>query len=369
MPKKQRGVFERPPGSGTWWIRYHDADGREHREKVGCYQAAADAYMARKVAISEGKFKPPSRASGITFSDLLTEAFTDRKGRLAATTYDGDERKKGPLLKWFGSMRAAKITPPMISARLRELRDKGLKGSTCNRYRNLLSAIFAWGVENGKLEANPVHRVASYREGDGVIRFLDADEEKALRDAVREYYPECEAELDVALNTGLRRNELYRLTWVDVDLERSIVTVRGKRHANSRESSRRFVRLNSTARLALRLLAEQSKGSAYVCPGPHAGTELDRDWRDWFEASVKRAGLERFRYHDLRHTFASRLVMAGVPLLDVKELLGHRDIKMTLRYAHLAPEHQAAAVEKLVTAYPKKAGPVVIPITKKAMNE
>jgi len=355
---KQRGVFERPPGSGIWWISYRGEDGKRHREKVGRHEAAVEAYYAKKQQIREGRFQPP-RPAGITFKDLAEEAFADRRGRIAGSTIEGDKYKLPALLTWFGAMPAVKITPAMIRERVGELRASGKTGATANRYQALVSAIFTWGVKAGKLFKNPARDVARYRDSEARVRFLDAGEEAALRKVIQEEYPEQEAELDVALHTGMRRNEFWRLTWDRVDLHRGILTIEGKQHANSRKSSRRFVRINSTARRALTELYGGSNGSAHVIPGP-LGQRPHRDWRDWFEASLRKAKIDNFRYHDLRHTFASRLVMAGVPLAAVMEMLGHRSITMTMRYAHLAPDHQLANVEKLVTEYPAPAE--VLPI-------
>jgi integrase len=333
---KQRGVFERPPGSGVWWISHRGSDGKRHRQKVGRYEAAVGAYCATKQRIREGSFQAP-RASGVTFKELVDEAFADRKARIAGSTSEGDGYKKPTLLAWFGSLPAAKVTAAMIRDRLGDLRGPGVSGATSNRYHALVSAILRWGVEAGKPFKNPARDVPRYHDSEARVRFLDASEEAALRKVIREDYPEEEAELDLALHTGMRRNELYRLTWDHVDLQRGILTVEGKQHANSRKSSRRFLKINSRARLALTELYGRSNGSPYVCPGAHAGTETDRDWRDWFEASIRQAKIDNFVYHDLRHTFASRLVMAGVPLAAVMEMLGHRSIAMTMRYAHLRP--------------------------------
>ena len=207
-----------------------------------------------------------------------------------------------------------------------------------NRYRTLLSNIFSFGVRNGKLVANPIARIERFREPEGRVRFLDADEEKALRAAVRGQSPEHEAEFDIAINTGLRRGEQYGLTWDRVDLERGILTVYGK-------TGRRFVPINSGARVAILHLHKVSNGSKFVCPDRER--EAQKDWRKWLDQACLTAKIDNFRWHDLRHTFASRLVMAGVDLRSIQELCGHRSIVTTQRYAHLSPDHQKANVEKL----------------------
>ncbi len=148
----------------------------------------------------------------------------------------------------------------------------------------------------------------------------------------------------VAMHTGLRFGELADLTWADVDLTRALLTVRTEVAKNWRT---RYVPLNTEAAGALTAWRPvKANPSAHVFPGKEGG-RLEDIKTAWGKL-LRSANVTNFRFHDLRHTFASRLVMAGVDLNTVRELLGHTDIKMTLRYAHLAPEHKAAAVAKLV---------------------
>ncbi|MGA9970807.1 MAG: site-specific integrase, partial [Candidatus Acidiferrales bacterium] len=132
-----------------------------------------------------------------------------------------------------------------------------------------------------------------------------------------------------------RLSEQYTIRWEDVSFIRRTLTIR-----RSKNGTTRHVRLNRGALSALKTLQAQGNESKLVC----GGTNTPR-W--WFDPAVKEAGLEGFTWHCLRHTFASRLVMAGVDIRTVQELLGHKTIAMTVRYSHLAPEHNLAAVERL----------------------
>ena len=140
-----------------------------------------------------------------------------------------------------------------------------------------------------------------------------------VRGKIRELYPEHEPEFDLALHTGMRRGEQYRLRWQDVDLKRGIITVTRSKHGEARR-----IQINSTARAALLALRDRADGVGYVCPG-YDGPRT-RDWRNWFEKAVQAAAIQNLRWHDLRHTFASRLVIAGVPLRAIQVLMGYKRI-------------------------------------------
>jgi integrase len=145
-----------------------------------------------------------------------------------------------------------------------------------------------------------------------------------------------------ALHTGFRTSELLSLTWADVDFRRRAITVRAG-YAKNGES--RSVPMNNRLRTALKLarISRAEDGPVFCTPqgAPY------RNFRTAFERAVHKAGIVDFTFHDLRHTFASRLVMAGVDLPTVQALLGHKTIAMTLRYTHLSSDHKQRAVGKL----------------------
>lgn len=141
----------------------------------------------------------------------------------------------------------------------------------------------------------------------------------------------------LSINTGLRRGELLKLRWSSIDFERQLLTIEGP-SAKSRQT--RHVPLNDEATSLLRSWREQTGDGSRVFA---VATNDKNGWK----ALLKRAGIAQFRWHDMRHHFASRLVQRGVPLNTVRDLLGHSTVQMSLRYAHLAPDQRREAVAKL----------------------
>jgi integrase len=266
----------------------------------------------------------------------------------------------------------------ITQARVERWRTARLAGrtaaATVNRDLAALRAALSHAVSTDLLPTHPLARLKPARvDSRGVVRCLSADEEKRLRAALagrdakrrqareaanlwrreRSYdeLPTCLTYTDhltpltlLALNTGCRRGELFALTWADV--EGDVLTVHG---ATAKSGQTRHVPLNREAREVINAWRpEGAKPGGHVfANGEKAGlTTIKTAWAPL----LKRAAIVMFRFHDLRHTFASKLVMAGVDLNTVRELLGHADLKMTLRYAHLAPAVKAAAVEKLIPA-------------------
>lgn len=344
-----RGIFERPPRSRTWWISYCDVEGKRHREKVGRRSAALDALARRRMEVKDGRFIPPKKGASLTFRELSHAAMMRKKLRLAPLSYETDTIRLNQLLPLIGNVPADQLTPARIEETLATLiRERGISKSTANRYHALGSSVYKFGVDAGKLSFNPFSKVRRFRENPSRLRFLSEDgEEPGLRKAIEDPDDQsipaivCQAHLDefhLALNSGMRRGEQFFAEWNNVDYERRILTVVGK-------TGRRFVLLNKEALLALGRLKDVSGRAKYICPD--ASDEITRDSRTWLNDALKKAGVKNFRWHDLRHTFASRSIEGGASIADLQQLLGHKTIQMTMRYAHLSPSHLQAAVEKM----------------------
>jgi site-specific recombinase XerD len=329
--RKLRGVFERKPGQ--WWICYWDAAGRKRREKAGTWASARDLYTKRKNEALRGKKLPETlRRATIPFAEIAREALAYSKAYKASTTHRCDAGRMEVLLRWFREYPAESITAQDIE---RQFHKQEWGPATCNRYRALLSFTYRLAIRDGKVKQNPARLVPHRLEDNARIRFLSDKEEEALRKAIEAECPERMSEFVLALNTGLRLSEQYGLLWENVSLPRRMLTI-----LRSKNGSMRHVPLNQAAIQAFESLQKQHGRSEFVCGGA-------KEPRRWFELVLKDAKVANFSWHCLRHTFASRLVMAGVDLRTVQELLGHKVIAMTVRYAHLAPKHTLAAVERL----------------------
>jgi site-specific recombinase XerD len=336
--RKVRGVFEKAPGSKIWWICYFDGDGRKRREKVGRKSDAIDLYRKRKMEALQGKKLPEKlRAPKVSFAELAKDALEYSEAH--KLSYADDKVRMAKLKDWIGQRPADSLSSQEIEHWL-VTKAAGLKPATLNRYRALLSLTYRLGMQNGKVLTNPARLVRQRKEENGRVRFLSQEEEHSLRTVIQNGYLNHENELDLALNTGLRRGEQYGLTWECVNLELRQLTV-----ARSKNGETRHVPLNDAAINALRSLQASRNGNPYVFLASD-GTRLYSS-RFWFDAAVADAKLSDFTWHCLRHTFASRLVMKGVDLRTVQELMGHKTIQMTVRYAHLAPQHRLAAVQRL----------------------
>ena len=336
-----RGIFERPRGSGVFWIRYSDGGRKIRREKIGTkLQLAIDAYHKRKIEVREQKFFPERPRSAL-FEELTRDFLEFSRIRHSRAHYEHNLNFVEFLLQEFRGRPADQVTAQEIMRVLGA--PTRWAPATRNRYRAAISGIYSLAFRNDKISVNPAKKVRLWRENNARVRFLEAKEEKSLRAAIAS--PVHIAELDLALATGMRRGEQYRLRWSSIDWTRKILTVQ-----NSKNGERRHIPINATALEALRVLRRGRAAAAFVVPGPSAEADRAEDNRRWFDAATKRAGIRDFHWHDLRHTFASRLVMAGHDIRTVQDLMGHKTIGMTVRYSHLSAPHKRDAVKSLEPA-------------------
>ncbi len=339
--QKIRGIYQRTPGD--WWVRYADSTGKIRREKAGARNVAIALYRKRKTEILQGKKLPESlRQRAVLFSELAADTLEFSKAHKLSHRIDGSRMKT--LVGWIGTRAADSITPQEIERwQSAQQRDANWKPSTVNRHRSLLSLTYRLALKNGKVTQNPVRLVPMLRENNSRIRWLSQDEETRLREHVP---ADNVPELDLALATGMRRSEQYNLTWDCVNFEQRMLTI-----ARSKSGDSRHIRLNGSALSALHTLHTRSiERGHYASTGrvflredgsavPMAGV--------WFKRAIKAAGVDAFRWHDLRHTFVSRLIMSGADLRTAQLAAGHKTIAMTCRYAHLAASHEQAAVDRL----------------------
>jgi integrase len=216
---------------------------------------------------------------------------------------------------------------------------EGRAVATVNHYLKFLKAAYNRAIRQGRITYNPVTPIKLIRENNARNRCLNGEEEARLMAALPAWLQPL---ITMALNTGMRLGELRALRWEDVDLQTGTVRIRRDKAGDGR-----WVTLNSAALEALHTIRRDRKvlgGFVFCSPEGKYLHNLERYWRPALNA----AKLPDFRFHDLRHTFASRLAMAGVDLYTVQRAGGWKTNLMVQRYAHLSPDHIRAAVEKLV---------------------
>jgi integrase len=246
----------------------------------------------------------------------------------------------------FGFLMDVKVKDidPLTIEKWRIERLDKVKASSINRDMTALMAALNWGFNLGVIEVKPLARVGRLQERDSQpkVRYLSPDERERLMDALESCSDYLRIMVIVSLNTGIRRGALFSLLWSDVDLGKKILTLRGEDAKNNKLD---YMPINNVALAALTEWRKVSRGEL-VFPSPKTGNRLNECRHSW-QSLMKAADIKSFRWHDMRHDFASQLVMKGVDLNTVRELLGHSDIRMTLRYAHLAPGVKTKAVAVL----------------------
>ena len=218
---------------------------------------------------------------------------------------------------------------------------------TVNRHMRALSAVLGHGVKLGWLALNPSTRSIKLSEPAGRVRFLDDDELPRFLAAVKASgNPALILYVMLSLTTGGRMSEILSLRWPQVDMKRRVITL-----GNTKNGDPRALPISGEA---LTILKERAKvrqlhDDRLFPPSDRAKKAEYLNITRPFEAAVKAAGITDFRRHDMRHCAASYLVMAGVDLVSVARILGHRQIQMTMRYSHLASERVVELGDKLAS--------------------
>ena len=318
-------------GSLSFQVDAYDAWGRRTRRQFRD-RADAEAFLAKlrhEKHLARLGVRPEKRAGAvITLSELFSRFLEWARARHCAHYLRQEVSLAQFFLDRLGDIPVGHVQSERIQSILQDLAQSH-SSSTINRYYAFLRSVFNRAVEWDMLEVNPLARLHTFQESPGRVRYLTAQEAEALLEACRGH-PKLFGFVILALYTGMRRGEIERLLWNDVDLEKGIIRVK--------DSKTRKARMIPIPKDLQRFLESLPHTSDYVL-GPWG-------FKRSFCSACRRAGLQDFRFHDLRHTYASWKVMAGVDLRTVAELLGHRTLAMVMRYSHLSPDHLEKAREK-----------------------
>jgi integrase len=344
---KDRGIVEKPAGSGHWWVRLVH-QGREQWHKCDTKSQAKALYQRLRADIREEKFFPEkfTQKKDITLGAWIRRCLEGCSHRGLVN----DRRYARRWSLWLGkkSLMALSIEDlrrhqvKMRSKMKFNTRTKQLQrqwaDATINRHFAFLRHILMLALKDGKLTRNPVSAITFLSE-ERRTRFL-TDEELRKLEAIMA--PQDWTLVLFAIETGLRREEQFRLRWDQVDLENGVITIPLPKGGRTRH-----VPLSDTARSVLRSL-DSFVRSPWVFPSKHPMKPQNPQSfvNNVYTVSLRKVGITGVNWHSLRHTAASRRVMAGVDLVSVKEILGHRDIATTMRYSHLSPNHLRNAVNQ-----------------------
>jgi site-specific recombinase XerD len=361
-----RGVRRHP--SGVWAIRYTCGVGHLHKEKVGPLKSDAIAcyHQRRHRALSVAGWCPGAERTAerakarrrVRFTSYAEDFERWRETHLPRSR-KADQGKVSVLTEKLGDRWLDEITASDIERALDVIAAKRAP-ATRNRYRSFLSALFKRARRDGHVASNPVRDVSRLTENNSRLAFLSPEEEAAVLTALPPHY---RPHFVVSVHTGLRWSEQMGLTWRYVDFLTGFLTVPRSKHGGARR-----VPMNSVVRSVLVDLATWR--TRQDDPDEHVFKPRPKQSALFFPQAIQRAQaalreqgrdasrLDGYVWHSNRHSFASRLVMAGVDLRTLQELGGWKTASMVSRYAHLAPGHLTAAVERLVAVAPKGHGAV-----------
>jgi integrase len=333
-------VFKR---GKVWWIDYM-YEGRRVRESTNTSnkRRAEQLLAKRQTEILEDRFDIAATVRPVLFAEVAREyleVYSQQNKKPA--TFQRDQILIKHLIAYFGEHRLRDIKPMLIEHYRRERLAQSRTPATVNREVACLKHIFSLSVKNRRASSNPAKSVRMLREDNIVTRVISrADEAKIIENAASH----VRAIVICALETGMRRGEVLNLQWSQVNLHGGLITVERTKTGRTREIPI-SPRLRTVLDECRRRFVE---GHVFRFDDGESMVDI----KNGYKAALRRAGLseKRFRFHDLRHTFATRLAESGVDLFTIKELLGHSTIVTTQRYAHPGRDAKQEAIRKLALA-------------------
>ncbi|HBH17914.1 MAG TPA: hypothetical protein DDX14_03055 [Cyanobacteria bacterium UBA9579] len=333
-------VFEK---NGRWNFRFQ-IKGKEYFRAVPEATTKRDAEKAEarlKSDLLQGKYDLAENMGEILFDNLANEFI-----KYAEVNRISWKRSDAHIIKtlkaFFNNRKLREITPFLVEKyRLSRIKEEKAN-STINKEVRLMRRMFNLAIDNGWTNINPCtsKKVKPLREENKKERFFSFEEEQRLLSACYGSNAFLKPIIITALQTGMRKEEILSLKWSNVDLKNGYVTL-----LKTKNGKKRNIPISSLLMNELKELHE-NRLTEYVFTNPFT-KERNRDIRGVYETACKRAKIDDLRFHDLRHTAATRMVSAGIDLVVIQEILGHADIKSTMVYSHPVPERKKQAIEAL----------------------
>jgi integrase len=299
-------------------------------------------------ALRAGGYVGNAPPGDMLFDDALDRYMDEVSAKKARSTHEREHRQAAALLRYLKSRKLSEITTADV-ANYRDSRSSEVGASTVRKDMALLSHLYTIARTEWNLDvSNPVAKVRRPSPPPGRLRFLKREEISALleeagksrRKWLREY-------IILQINTGMRPSEGAGIRWKQVDLDGRIITLD---HTKTRPR-RVPLTIQAVESLAAIMPAKSCSPGDYVFMGKNPKMTYRRQpgqyYRESFDAAVKRAGINDFHLHDLRHTAASHMVMSGLDIRTIADILGHSTLAMTMRYTHLLDQHKIKAVDSL----------------------
>ncbi len=338
MKRQYKNLYKR----GRVWYIDLTFQGKRYRRRTSRDARLAQLELARLERELERRSLDLA-VERISVQNFVDKYFEYSKANKTPTTIYNERLHLKQFLKFSDPASPLSNLKPEHFERYKAERLRKVSPVTLNRelttFRSMLNRAKEWGY----LFKNPMDAIKRIPMPEkNPPRFLSKEEIKKLLQVSSGKLRDI---IITFLNTGLRRSELCHLEWGNIDLTRGIITVQSKTGFRTKSHKPRYIPINSELRKVLERKTKEGN-SGYIFTTKDGKLIKNNLLRD-IQKVYKKVGIENADIHDLRHTFASHLVMAGVDLATVRELLGHSDIKTTMIYAHLAPEHLKGATEKL----------------------
>jgi integrase len=324
-----------------WGIDYYDGFKRR-RELIGPSKGEARKVLASKrIERLRGPWEIAPKIDAPPFDQFVEGQYTEY-AETNKRGFNNEQYRLKQLTKYFGKLKLSEITP-WHAENFKNEKAQLVAPATVNRLLGNLKHILSMAVKWKALASNPFIGVKLLRVPKRNARILSKEEEMKLLTACSQIRgPHLEPVVIVALNTGMRKGEILGLGWEHVNLTNRLITIiNGKT-----EDSDRCIPMND-ALFELLFNLYQKRKSEFVFPSTGRIGERFLDPKVGFMKAVRLAGIPHIRFHDLRHTFATRLVEKGVDLVTIQQLLGHTKITTTARYAHSSADAKIAAVKRL----------------------